>query len=119
VPEASCGVCGLDLFTDLDREREICISCWKKGFHVPLLNRKVFVIPQCRAGVIKMVDTDGRNALVKLAKRKEAPGEKWRRAEPFWERRDWVDLNDLRLWTRERAKRCKSDGDLWRKEPIL
>jgi hypothetical protein len=118
MPEDSCRICGLALLGDLDRERGICISCWRKGYHVPLLNRKVFVIPQERSGVIRVVDTDGRTALVEFpGRRGRVPGE-WRKAEPIWKRRDWVELNDLRLWTKKRAKACKLDGNLWRKEPI-
>jgi hypothetical protein len=114
-----CGICGLGLLSDLDKERKICISCWKKGFHVPMLNKKVFVIPELREGVIRAIDTDNRNALVEFSRRREKMlSLKLEKMEPFWERRDWVGLNDLRLWTKKRAKSCKLDADLWRKESM-
>jgi hypothetical protein len=115
-----CRVCGLKLSSSLDKKRKICISCWKKGFHNPLLNRKVFVITQRTVGVIRVVDTDRRNALVEFGRREGGVQlGKWKKAEPSWKLRDWIGLNDLRFWTKRRARRCKSDESLWRQEPIL
>jgi hypothetical protein len=115
-----CGVCGLRLFSGQDKERKICISCWKRGFHNPLLNKKVFVIPQRVVGVIRVVDTERRNALVEFpGRKKETPLEERGKTGPFWKRRDWIDLNDLRFWTKRRARKCKTDESLWRQEPIL
>lgn len=77
-----------------------------------MLNRRVFIIPQASIGIIRTVDAERLIAMVELVGRKE----KSRKKEPFWVNRDWIPLHDLRLWTKERSKLCKSDPKLWQNE---
>jgi hypothetical protein len=119
MPEVNCGVCGSEMLTAADKKKKICISCSRRGHRTPMLDRRAYVIPMKMAGVIRMIDTESRTALVEFIgrNRKDQP-KKWKRTRPFWETKYWVQLNDIRLWTKKRAKMCKTDNKMWRSESM-
>ncbi|MEM3402071.1 MAG: hypothetical protein QW179_05190 [Candidatus Hadarchaeales archaeon] len=105
-----CGICAGELLRKEERQRKICTTCWKMGYRVPLLNRRVFILSRKTTGVVRMVDRERKEARVEL------PGES--RATAYWKKGGWFSIFDLRIWTRKRARKFKKDEKLWRKEPL-
>lgn len=106
----TCGICGEPLLQKEERERKLCIGCWKRGFRAPLLNKRVFVIPAKTTGVVRVIDKERKEAMV------EFPAGK--KSKKFWKKGGWFTIFELRLWTRKRARKLKKDERLWRKEPM-
>ncbi len=117
----ACTICGLELFTKTEKNKKICATCTRRGYKFPLLNKRVLIIPEMRAGVVRFVDTTTQKVLVEFVggrKSKEPLRVRTNETQPSWEKQDWFNLYDLRLWTKKRVRRFKTDKKQWRLEPM-